>query len=79
MTKIMIDDLLRVLRFAPAGLTTVEVAEKLNLTNLNTLGGRLSKLADYGRIDRRFERPDVRTRRCRWHSKDVIVVGVVDA
>lgn len=67
MTKIPIDDVLRVLRFAPQGMTTAEVAARLG-SEPGTVSGRLSKLALYGQIDREYERVD-NSRRCRWRMK----------
>lgn len=71
MTKIPIDDVLRVLRFAPQGMTTAEVAERLGSDN-GTVAGRLSKLALYGKIERDWERtPTGPFRRwCRWRMRE---------
>lgn len=72
--KIPIDDVMRVLRFAPAGMTTAQLAEQLKLDR-DALGGRLSKLAAYGQIEQSFERaspgmPGQPQRWCRWRHKE---------
>lgn len=71
MTIIHIEDVERVLRLAPTGLTTAEVAEKLH-QDTNKVSGRLSKLAAYGSIAREYERRDGNNlRRCRWRLKEM--------
>lgn len=51
------DDLLRALRFGPPGGSTArEVTKHLGAPANNTVSSRLSKLALYGKIDRKFVR-----------------------
>jgi DNA-binding MarR family transcriptional regulator len=52
------------LRAAPEGLTTIEVAAELGVTS-GDVSGRLSKLAAYGEIEKSKGRlPPERIRRC---------------
>lgn len=67
------DDLIGALRFAPDGLTTAELAARFG-ADPATLSMKLSRLANYGRIDRAFE---TRTRSgaapqrwCRWSIRE---------
>lgn len=55
MTKLQADDILRVLRAAPDGLTTAEAAKELGHP-VQRVSTRLSKMAMYGQIDREFVR-----------------------
>lgn len=68
MSMIPLDDVLRVLRFAPDGLTSREVADRLGLPK-DKVSLRLSKMASYGHIDREYRRgplPGVRRGHRRW-------------
>lgn len=56
MTIISECELIRVLRFAPDGLTTAQAAERLPGAKFQTVSSRLAKLHSYGKIDREFIR-----------------------
>lgn len=45
-----------VLRVEPAGLTTRQLAERIGSAKIDTVSFRLSRLADYGRIDKELYR-----------------------
>lgn len=70
MTTINIDDVFRLLRAEPKGLTTAQLAQRLIVQKTNTLSVRLSKLADYGQIEREFVKSiKQRQRFCVWKAK----------
>lgn len=56
MTILQNDTLIGVLRCAPAGMTTREVAERIGTDNIDLVGSKLSKLASYGKITRSLRR-----------------------
>jgi DNA-binding IclR family transcriptional regulator len=58
--------ILDVLRAAPGGLTTMEVSAKLGVGAYDA-GGRLSKLAAYGKIERM--KSTVRSGKVKWRSR----------
>ena len=73
MTTLPEHRIIGVLRFAPAeGLTTREVADKIGTAKLLTVSTRLSRLANWGRIDRTITPIDRAPHRLtRYRLKDV--------
>lgn len=66
--KIALDDIMRALRNAPEGLTTAEISKRINSQMpVASLSSKLSKLAQYGKIDRELKRGDGRWMPPRWY------------
>lgn len=67
------DAIIGLLRNSPDGVTSAEAAKRFGVP-LTTIGGRLSRLADYGVIEREWCRgagPSGATRRwCRWKLRE---------
>lgn len=69
MTKLAADEIFRVLREAPDGLTTAQAAEQLGHP-FQRVATRLSKMAMYGQIDREFVRgPSHPPRWSQWRAR----------
>lgn len=66
MTDIAEDDIIRVLRSAPEGLTSAQTTARLPGAKLQTVSSRLAKLHSYGKIDRQFMRRTNNVGPSRW-------------
>jgi predicted transcriptional regulator len=66
-------DIIKLLKNNPGGMTTAQVAERYG-TKISAIGGRLSKLADYGRIQRTMRHDYTiagpRKKCCVWEAQD---------
>lgn len=64
------DEVIRVLRGAPDGMTTRQVAGRLGIDDAGKVSARLSRLHAYGNLDREICRAstnDPRTTPARWY------------